>query len=78
MLAVERCSRSAAVRSTALSAGAIRNVTVLVLPVAMNLPGALAAIARGCGRGRVESETARRGAESERERKWRAAIDVPL
>ena len=47
MLAVERCSRSADVRSTALSAGAIRNVSVLVLPVAMNLPGTLAAIARG-------------------------------
>lgn len=40
MLAMKQCSRSAAAHSAFLKAGAMRNVSVLVLPVAMNRSGA--------------------------------------
>ena len=40
MLAMEQCSWSAAMRSASLRAGAMRHVSVLVLPVATNLSGA--------------------------------------
>lgn len=48
MLAMERCSCSAAARSASFSAGSMRKVSVLVLPVAIGFLDAAVVLRMDC------------------------------